>query len=314
MFSLSLPPLNSTTNVPSQSAPARTRDGGTTVACREGFSVRANSNSLNPSSSIPVEREKRDCRPASLNCATRCRRALSSDPTSLAALTRPFWSFCSCIAVSVFRLRELLTNLLYLCQTKNGATAAYDKWSGFCVCFLSRCWTGMTSTDQILDLMIEVKAYVQKKKKKYTRNKMYRLFVSTPQNEEKKAGRGIKKKKKHETIKLRMSSRCLMKGWFFQLLSRAALPGLAVVLSSSYSLLCGFRGESLNGACCTAPDGILIAGHPEETKLLGQRPRTTARRPTTTFTSDGDAGVPMYHRKTLEPASPVPQPTGGLPV
>lgn len=111
-----------------------------------------------------------------------------------------------------------------------------------------------------------------------------------------------------------MSSRCLMKGWFFQLLSRAALPGLAVVLSSSYSLLCGFRGESLNGACCTAPDGILIAGHPEETKLLGQRPRTTARRPTTTFTSDGDAGVPMYHRKTLEPASPVPQPTGGLPV
>lgn len=196
MFSLSLPPLNSTTNVPSQSAPARTRDGGTTVACREGFSVRANSNSLNPSSSIPVEREKRDCRPASLNCATRCRRALSSDPTSLAALTRPFWSFCSCIAVSVFRLRELLTNLLYLCQTKNGATAAYDKWSGFCVCFLSRCWTGMTSTDQILDLMIEVKAYVQKKKKKYTRNKMYRLFVSTPQNEEKKAGRGIKKKKK----------------------------------------------------------------------------------------------------------------------
>lgn len=34
----------------------------------------------------------------------------------------------------------------------------------------------------------------KKKKKKYTRNKMYRLFVSTPQNEEKKAGRGIKKK------------------------------------------------------------------------------------------------------------------------
>lgn len=171
----------------------------------------------------------------------------------------------------------------------------------------------MTSTDQILDLMIEVKAYVQKKKKS-TRGTRCTVF-SFPHHrtKKKKAGRGIKKKK-HETIKLRMYSRCLMKGWFFQLLSRAALPGLAVVLSSSYSLLCGFRGESLNGACCTAPDGILIAGHPEETKLLGQRPRTTARRPTTTFTSDGDAGVPMYHRKTLEPASPVPQPTGGLPV
>lgn len=224
---------------------------------------------------IPEEREKRACRPASLKCATRCHRAFSSDPTFLAALTCPFRSFCSCIAVSVFRLRELLTNLLHLCQTKNAATAACDKWSGFCVCFLSRCWTGMTSTDQILDLMIEVKAYVQKKK--YTRNKMYRLFVSTPQNEKKKKR---EEKKKHETIKLRMSRRCLMKGWFFQLLSRAALPRLAVVLSSSYSLLCGFRGESLNGACCTAPDGILIAGHPEETKPLGQRPRTTARRPT----------------------------------
>lgn len=272
---------------------------GRTVACREGISVRANSNSLNPSNSIPEEREKRDCRPASLNCATRCRRALSSDPTSLAALTRPFRSFCSCIAVSVFRLRELLTNLLYLCQTKNGATAAYDKWSGFCVCFLSRCWTGMTSTDQILDLMIEVKAYVQKKKKKAHEEQDVPSFRFHTTERKKKAGRGIKKK--HETIKLRMSRRCLMKGWFFQMLSRAALPGLAVVFSSSYSLLCGFRGESLNGACCTAPDGILIAGHPEETKLLGQRPRTTARRPTTTFTSDGDAGVPQDNPGTCFP-------------
>lgn len=184
-LSLSLPPEFHDERTKSIGSSKNARRG-TTVACREGISVRANSNSLNPSNSIPEEREKRDCRPASLNCATRCRRALSSDPTSLAALTRPFRSFCSCIAVSVFRLRELLTNLLYLCQTKNGATAAYDKWSGFCVCFLSRCWTGMTSTDQILDLMIEVKAYVQKKKKAHEEQDVPSFRFHTTERKKKK--------------------------------------------------------------------------------------------------------------------------------
>lgn len=77
-----------------------------------------------------------------------------------------------------------------------------DKWGGSF--FFLLCWSDVTGNGQILDLTIKVKAYVQKKKKRYSRNnKMHRRFVSTPQNEKK---RGEMRDRKHEPI----SSECLV--------------------------------------------------------------------------------------------------------